>query len=110
MPNTYTKLKSGEWGARVEGQARIGAQVQVTTKAGEVKSETVEKVLWTGPDKETGKTISLCAIKPQAPSAARSKGSRRGRNGPGAGAAAPVRGYSQYCTDRPDCGCYDCAS
>lgn len=34
----------------------------------------------------------------------------RGRMGPGHGSAAQVAGYSSYCTDRPGCGCYDCAS
>lgn len=34
-------------------------------------------------------------------------GSRRGFSG---GAAAPVRGYSSWCTGRDDCRCYDCAS
>lgn len=32
------------------------------------------------------------------------------RYGSGAGSAAPVAGYSSYCTDRPGCGCFDCAS
>ena len=32
------------------------------------------------------------------------------RSAPGAGAAAPVAGYSSWCTARPGCGCYDCAS
>lgn len=34
----------------------------------------------------------------------------RYRMGSGAGSAAPVAGYSSYCTDRPGCRCYDCAS
>jgi hypothetical protein len=39
----------------------------------------------------------------------RSWGAARGM-GAGHGSAAPVRGYSSYCTDNSDCGCYDCAS
>jgi hypothetical protein len=32
------------------------------------------------------------------------------RRASGAGAAAPVAGYSSWCTGRQGCGCYDCAS
>lgn len=36
-------------------------------------------------------------------------GAARGM-GSGHGAAAPVAGYSRYCTDNASCRCYDCAS
>jgi hypothetical protein len=36
--------------------------------------------------------------------------SRRTPMGAGHGRAAPVKGYSSYCTDNSSCGCYDCAS
>lgn len=55
----------------------------------------------------------LCADAVASESTARTavapRRSRRGV-GPGAGTAAPIRGYSSYCTDRPGCRCYDCAS
>jgi hypothetical protein len=65
--NSYTKLQSGAWGVRVEGTATPGKCVTVQTKAGALKTETVERVLWFGPDKRhPGVMISLCAIAPRA--------------------------------------------
>lgn len=63
MSATYTKLKNGEWGVRVEGTVNRGTVVSVVTKAGKLKTETVGSVLWTGTDRQSGHTISLCAIK-----------------------------------------------
>ena len=63
--NTYTKLNSGAWGVRVAGNVAAGASVAVSTKAGATKHETIERVLWTGPDKYSGGIISLCAITPR---------------------------------------------
>jgi hypothetical protein len=63
--NTYTKLKNGNWGIRVDGPAKAGQGVEVYTKAGDGKVETIERVLWSGPDAKTGKTISLCSIAPR---------------------------------------------
>lgn len=60
--NTYTKLRNGSWGVRAQGKVLAGAQLDVTTKAGAVKSETVSTVLWVGKDRQTGETISLCAV------------------------------------------------
>lgn len=54
--NTYTKLKSGEWGVRIDGRATPGATVTVTKKSGENKTERIGRVLWTD-----GKA-SLCTI------------------------------------------------
>lgn len=47
---TYTKLRDGSWGLRVNsGQTvKSGQSVTVTKKSGETKAETVGKVLWTG--------------------------------------------------------------
>ncbi|MCI0488950.1 MAG: hypothetical protein L0229_20350 [Blastocatellia bacterium] len=77
---TYTKLKSGEWGIRVEGEnaAKKGDSVTVTKKDGSTKSETVKAVLW------TGNGITLCAI------AQRSNGGYRG-------------GYSRSCSCSDGC-------
>lgn len=63
---TYAKLKNGNWGVRARGQLVPGSQVQVATKAGAIKSETIMRVVWTGPDRITGETISLCTIVPPA--------------------------------------------
>jgi hypothetical protein len=56
MSATYTKLKSGEWGVRVEGAVKEGQSVTVRKKNGETKTETVKKVVWSGGG------ISLCAV------------------------------------------------
>jgi hypothetical protein len=57
MSATYTKLRSGEWGVRVEGAARAGQTITVRKKDGSTKTETIEKVVW------TGNGVSLCAVK-----------------------------------------------
>lgn len=97
MQNSYTKLKDGTWGIRISGTATAGSAVEITTKAGSRKVETVGRVLWTGDG------VSLCSI-------AQGSGRRPGRApmGSGHGSAPSVPGYSSYCTDRPGCRCYDC--
>jgi hypothetical protein len=57
MKASYTKLKSGAWGVRVEGMVSDGQSITVRKKDGSEKSETIEKVLW------AGQGVSLCAIK-----------------------------------------------
>lgn len=68
---TYTKLRDGSWGLRVEGSAREGQRITVTKKSGETKTETITKVLW------NGNGISLCAIA-ATPGHGSSNGARRG--------------------------------
>ena len=53
---TYTKLRNGSWGVRVDGSVTVGQVVTVEKRSGEQKSERIERVLWTGDG------ISLCAI------------------------------------------------
>jgi hypothetical protein len=57
MDGTYTKLKDGSWGVRVQGAASAGAVVTVTKKDGSTKQETVSRVLWQGDG------LSLCTIR-----------------------------------------------
>jgi len=45
---TYTKLKSGNWGIRSTSPLRDGQTVTVRKKSGETKSETIERVVWSG--------------------------------------------------------------
>lgn len=54
--NTYTKLKNGEWGIRIEGQAQAGSTITVTKKSGEKQTVTIGKVVW------SDSQISLCTI------------------------------------------------
>jgi len=51
MTISYTKLKSGDWGIRSDQVIKEGESVSVTVKtgakAGQIKTETVKKVIWT---------------------------------------------------------------
>lgn len=64
MSATYTKLRDG-WGVRTTEPVLAGQTIQVRTKAGAIKTETIARVLWEGPDKRTGERVILCAIKQQ---------------------------------------------
>ena len=46
-PN-YSKLKSGEWGVRLEGSAKTGDIINVVRKDGKVKPEKLGKLVWEG--------------------------------------------------------------
>jgi hypothetical protein len=61
---SYTKLRDGSWGVRTEGRVVEGLVVTVTKRDGSVKTETIGRVLWTGADQTTGRTVSLCSIVP----------------------------------------------
>ena len=69
MNATYTKLRSGEWGIRVTGNAPVAGQfVTVTKRDGTTKKETVTRVLWSGDG------VYLCAIAPKASSSPPKRG------------------------------------
>jgi hypothetical protein len=53
---TWTKLKSGEWGIRVEGKATAGQSVTVRKRDGSTSTVSVGKVIW------TGNGVSLCTV------------------------------------------------
>ena len=94
MANTYTKLRDG-WGVRATAPVKQGDTISVTTKAGQVKTERVARVLWTGPDKRTGERIFLVAIAPRAAAGGPSSSSY-GNRAPG----------GRVC---PECGSRGCA-
>lgn len=54
MNATPTKLRSGDWGIRVEGDAQPGMVVEVRTKAGKSWQAAVGEVIW------TGEGVSIC--------------------------------------------------
>jgi len=54
-PATPAKLKSGAWGARVQGAVSVGDQITISTKSGKTWNATVSTVVW------TDGSISLCA-------------------------------------------------
>lgn len=61
MKASYTKLKSGDWGIRIEKPAgpdalRAGTTVTVMKRDGSSKTETVGCVLWADND------VAICAI------------------------------------------------
>ena len=58
---TWCKLKSGEWGAKVEGGGAptAGAVLTITRKNGETSQRAVARVVWSG-----GGT-HLCALAPE---------------------------------------------
>ena len=66
---TWTKLKSGEWGIRVTGTAKVGQTVTVTKKAGGTSEVTVAKVVW------SGNGVTLCAIQTREPASSSRHGS-----------------------------------
>ncbi len=45
---TPTKLRSGDWGARVDGPAEPGQTIRIQAKSGKSWTATVERVIWTG--------------------------------------------------------------
>jgi len=55
-----TKLRDGSWGTKVYQEANPGDVFTVTTRAGKSWDVEIIRVLWTGKDKWTGKTVSLC--------------------------------------------------
>jgi hypothetical protein len=73
MATTYTKLRSGDWGIRSTETLSAGMTVQVTKKSGESKTETVDRVIW------TGNGVTLASIARSAAPA--SQGSRRRHGG-----------------------------
>lgn len=64
MKATYTKLRDGSWGVRLEGgPLPAGSTVTVTKRDGGQKQETIKAVVWSGKDKHTGAEVSVCSIK-----------------------------------------------
>lgn len=55
---TFSKLKSGEWGIKVEGSVSAGQSLTVTKKSGQAQTVTVKAVVW------SGNGVSLCSIEP----------------------------------------------
>lgn len=56
---SYTKLKTGEWGLRVQGKVTPGEKIVVTKKDGSTKEEEVGQVLW------SDSTVTLASLVPK---------------------------------------------
>src|SRR5438552_3646240 len=100
MMASYTKLKSGEWGVRVEGAVKSGNRVTVRKKDGTTKVEVIGKVVWSGGG------VSLCAIEETVTERQANAGYGRGRQvrSDCCGYPCPVTG--RRCT--PGDPCHDC--
>ncbi len=48
MDCSYSKLKNGDWGIRVLGEANSGDVLSVVTKAGKVTSAVAGRLIWSG--------------------------------------------------------------
>lgn len=61
MRATYTKLRSGAWGIRIESDTKPveGTDIEVTKKDGTVKTEPLVKIVWSGDG------LYICAIAAQ---------------------------------------------
>jgi hypothetical protein len=58
------KLKSGDWGAHVNGQeVKPGDTVHIETKGGKEWNDVIERVVWKGTD-SNGNPCALCTVKP----------------------------------------------
>ncbi|MGH8519867.1 MAG: hypothetical protein ACREU9_00175 [Gammaproteobacteria bacterium] len=109
MKATYTKLRTGAWGVRVNGNPKKGDRIAVTKKSGETKTETIGNIIWSGDG------ITLCAIEPST-----SESSSRGKNYDPQkfnGYGAPRGGYRKACVTGGNCssfgsgrscGAFDC--
>lgn len=71
MAASYTKLRSGDWGIRVPGRVKAGDLVNVTKKSGEVITETIDRVIW------SGSGCSLCSVVRTGSEPSREHGSSR---------------------------------
>jgi hypothetical protein len=98
MNATYTKLRTGAWGVRVQSELppMVGQTIFVSTKAGATKSERVSSIVWSGGG------VFLCSIAASTPAPSSQ------RRYSGGGSAPNVPGYSSYCTGRSGCRCFDC--
>lgn len=89
MQATPTKLRNGNWGAKVQGTATEGSTITITTKKGKSWTATVSKVIW------TGNGVSIVATDSVGRSSGR-RGYRRGDGGPRGSRACYMCG-SYYC-------------
>jgi hypothetical protein len=98
---TFTKLKDGSWGLRIEGSAVVGDTVTVTKKSGETSHETVGHIVWTNGE------ITLATI------AAKAGSGERSRRRPARGEHYCRNGqdpHSGKCCTGHHLGGYDCGA
>jgi len=91
---TPAKLRSGAWGARVEGAPGVGDVVTVTTKGGKSWEARVTRVLWAADG------VALCATESLDRPVPRRSGGYSSRR-------YYARRPRGRCEDAPCCGCCD---
>ena len=95
---TPTKLRNGDWGAKVHGAVESGDTIQIRTKSGKEWTARVERVLW------TDNTVSIVATANR-PQVGRSRGRGNRECSCGWGDDLLSFGYSPGWRGRcPDCG------
>lgn len=99
---TPTKLRSGEWGARVQGRVEAGEEITIRTKGGKSWTAIVAKVIWSGKDKYRGGMCSIVATESQG---RRSGYTERGHYDGYCGYPCPVSGRKCCPANGP---CHDC--
>lgn len=62
LKGTFTKLRNGDWGLRVEGVAEPGDRVLARRASGQTTWLTVGEIVWKGQDRGTGGMITVCTI------------------------------------------------
>ena len=104
-----TKLRNGDWGARVEGTVRKGDTITITTKSGKSWDATVTRVIWTDSGVSIVSTASTSKSKSDyVPAVRNSRGyvTDRGHYDGYCGYPCPVSG-KKCCPEHGPC--HDCA-
>jgi hypothetical protein len=55
MQASPTKLRSGEWGAKVQGAPKVGDEITIQTRGGKSWTAQVTRIIWSGDD------VAICA-------------------------------------------------
>lgn len=71
MNATFTKLRNGNWGARVNGSPCPGQTLTISRRDGSTVTKTVDKVIW------SGQGVTLCSLEDERPSSS-NRGHRSG--------------------------------
>lgn len=93
-----TKLRSGAWGARVNGSVRRGDTITIRTRSGKTWKAKITRVVW------SGSGVSICATESLDRSPRRGYRPRRGYGYDCCGGICPVRGH-RCSANNP---CHDC--
>lgn len=56
------RLRDGSWGIRIARAVDVGDSVTVETKSGKRWTATVERVVWSGTDRD-GRHVRLCSVR-----------------------------------------------